>query len=58
MTTKATAQMAALDPARFPHITSLVTTLRQHTERDQYEQGLDLILAGIDAVAQAHGARR
>lgn len=40
-------ELAALDPAEFPFITRTIPTYRQHSEREQFVGGLELILDGI-----------
>jgi AcrR family transcriptional regulator len=44
------AQWAQLDPARYPFMRQAGTHLRKHDDREQFLAGIDLILAGIEAV--------
>jgi AcrR family transcriptional regulator len=44
------AQWARLDPVRFPSVHRSRTELREHDDREQFLAGVDLILAGIEAV--------
>ncbi|MEY9862557.1 AcrR family transcriptional regulator [Catenulispora sp. GAS73] len=41
---------AHLDPARYPSVHRARTQLREHDDREQFAAGVDLILAGIQAV--------
>ena len=47
------AQWAQLDPARYPSMHKALTQLREHDDREQFLTGVDLIIAGIEAVYQA-----
>jgi len=38
------------DPAQYPFVHQMAAQLRDHDDRDQYLAGIDLILAGIDAI--------
>jgi AcrR family transcriptional regulator len=40
-------ELAGVDPAEYPYIARSVTLFREHTERDQFLGGIDLILDGI-----------
>jgi AcrR family transcriptional regulator len=42
-------ELAQVDPAEYPYIAQSVTLFREHTERDQFLGGVDLILDGITA---------
>jgi len=44
------AQWAQLDPARYPSAHGAASQLREHDDRAQFLAGVDLILAGIEAV--------
>jgi AcrR family transcriptional regulator len=44
------AQWAQLDPASHPFVRQVATQLPGHDDRQQFLAGIDLILAGIDAV--------
>jgi hypothetical protein len=44
------AQWEQLDPARYPSVSKARTHLREHDDREQFLAGVDLILAGIEAV--------
>jgi AcrR family transcriptional regulator len=44
------AQWAQLDPAKYPSVHKTRTQLREHDDREQFLAGIDLILAGIEAV--------
>jgi AcrR family transcriptional regulator len=44
------AQWAQLDPARYPSVHRAAQRLRDHDDRAQFLAGVDLILAGIEAV--------
>ncbi len=44
------AQWAQLDPARYPSAYRAARQLREHDDRAQFLAGVDLILAGIEAV--------
>ena len=44
------AQWEQLDPARYPFVHRAGSQLREHDDREQFLAGVDLILAGIDAV--------
>jgi AcrR family transcriptional regulator len=44
------ARWAQLDPARYPSVHRARTELREHDDREQFLAGIDLILAGIEAV--------
>jgi AcrR family transcriptional regulator len=44
------AQWAQLDPARHPSVHRAAQRLREHDDRAQFLAGVDLILAGIEAV--------
>ncbi|MGX1322130.1 AcrR family transcriptional regulator [Bradyrhizobium sp. USDA 377] len=41
---------AALDPAKYPFVRQMAPQLRDHDDRAQFLAGVDLILAGIEAV--------
>jgi AcrR family transcriptional regulator len=47
------AQWARLDPARYPSLHAAGPELREHDDREQFLAGVDLILAGIEAVNSA-----
>jgi AcrR family transcriptional regulator len=47
------ARWAQLDPARYPSLHKAGTQLREHDDREQFLAGIDLILAGIEAVNRA-----
>ena len=47
------AQWAQLDPARYPSVHQAGTQLREHDDREQFVAGIDIILAGIEAVHRA-----
>jgi AcrR family transcriptional regulator len=47
------ARWAQLDPARYPSVHRARTELREHDDREQFLAGIDLILAGIEAVNRA-----
>jgi AcrR family transcriptional regulator len=47
------AQWARLDPARYPSLHAAGPELREHDDREQFLAGVDLILAGIEAVNRA-----
>jgi hypothetical protein len=47
------AQWAQLDPAKYPSLRQARTQLREHDDREQVHAGVDLILAGIEAVNRA-----
>jgi len=49
----AAARWAELDPARYPSVHKAGTHLREHDDREQFLVGIDLILAGIEAVNRA-----
>ncbi|WP_329561060.1 TetR/AcrR family transcriptional regulator [Kitasatospora sp. NBC_01266] len=40
-----------LDPADYPFLTRTTKDLRDHDDRDQFTTGLDLLLGGLDAIA-------
>ena len=42
-------ELAGADPAEYAYVAQSVTLFRQHTERDQFLGGIDLILDGIAA---------
>ncbi len=44
------AQWAQLDPVRYPSVHKAGMQLREHDDREQFLAGIDLILAGIEAV--------
>jgi AcrR family transcriptional regulator len=44
------AQWAQLDPVRYPSLHKAGAHLREHDDREQFLAGIDLILAGIEAV--------
>ncbi|WP_405162061.1 TetR/AcrR family transcriptional regulator [Nocardia sp. NBC_01499] len=44
------AQWAQLDPARYPSVHKARTHLRDHDDREQFLNGINLILAGIETV--------
>jgi hypothetical protein len=44
------ARWAQLDPADYPFMQHVAAQLPGHDDREQFLAGLDLILAGIDAV--------
>jgi len=46
------AQWAQLDPARHPSVHRAATQLRDHDDRAQFLAGVNLILAGIEAVSR------
>lgn len=50
------AQWAQLDPARYPSVHKARTHLAEHDDRAQFSAGVDLILAGIEAVHGGNGA--
>jgi AcrR family transcriptional regulator len=52
------AQWAQLDPARYPSVHRARTHLREHDDREQFLAGIDLILAGIEAVHREDGSAR
>jgi AcrR family transcriptional regulator len=52
------AQWAQLDPARYPSVHRARTHLREHDDREQFLAGIDLILAGIEAVHRGDGSAR
>jgi AcrR family transcriptional regulator len=47
------AQWAQLDPVRYPSVRKAGAHLREHDDREQFLAGIDLILAGIEAVNRA-----
>lgn len=47
----AAAQWARLDPARYPFVHKLAAQLPEHDDREQFLAGIDLLLAGIEALA-------
>ncbi|MET0492514.1 MAG: TetR family transcriptional regulator [Actinoplanes sp.] len=47
------AAWAGLDPAEFPFTRTVADQLRDHDDREQFLDGVDLILTGIAALAQA-----
>jgi AcrR family transcriptional regulator len=47
------AQWAQLDPAKYPSVHMAGTQLREHDDREQFLAGIDIILAGIEAVNRA-----
>jgi AcrR family transcriptional regulator len=47
------ARWAQLDPARYPAVHRAGKHLREHDDREQFLAGIDLILAGIEAVNRA-----
>jgi hypothetical protein len=47
------ARWAQLDPARYRSVHRARTELREHDDREQFLAGIDLILAGIEAVNRA-----
>jgi AcrR family transcriptional regulator len=47
------AQWAQLDPAEFPFVHQVAPQLRDHDDREQFLDGIDLILAGVATVARA-----
>ena len=47
------ARWAQLDPVRYPSVRRARTQLREHNDREQFLAGIDLILAGIEAVNRA-----
>jgi hypothetical protein len=44
------ARWEKLDPARYPSVLVAGNALREHDDREQFLAGVDLILAGIQAV--------
>jgi AcrR family transcriptional regulator len=44
------AQWTAQDPARYPFVRQMASQLSDHDDRAQFLAGVDLILAGIDAI--------
>ena len=46
------AQWAQRDPAAYPFVHQIATQLREHDDREQFLAGIDLILAGIDAIGE------
>lgn len=44
-----------LDPARYPSLHRARTQLREHDDREQFLAGIDLILAGVEAVNRRPG---
>jgi hypothetical protein len=44
------ARWAQLDPAEYPFVRQVATLLPEHDDREQFLAGIDLILAGIEAV--------
>jgi len=49
------AQWAQLDPARYPLVQEAATQVREHDDREQFLTGIDVILAGIEAVSRPSG---
>jgi AcrR family transcriptional regulator len=49
-------ELAALDPAEYPFASKSSSMVRDHTEREQFLGGVDLILAGIAARVTRPGA--
>jgi len=47
----AAAQWARLDPARYPFVHEVAAQLPEHDDREQFLAGIDLILAGTEALA-------
>ncbi|HEY3506479.1 MAG TPA: hypothetical protein VGN37_27285 [Actinocatenispora sp.] len=45
------ARWTRLDPAEYPFVRQLADDLREHDDREQFLAGVDLILAGIAAIA-------
>jgi hypothetical protein len=54
--TTVAARWAQLDPAQYPFVHQVAAELPRHDDREQFLAGIDLILAGITAVA-AEGTR-
>ncbi|WP_328606284.1 TetR/AcrR family transcriptional regulator [Amycolatopsis sp. NBC_00345] len=52
------ARWAQLDPARYPSVHRARTQLREHDDREQFLAGIDLILAGIEAVHRKDSSAR
>lgn len=46
----------ALDPGQYPFLHRVAEQLRDHDDRAQFAAGLDLVLAGIDALGRDPGA--
>jgi AcrR family transcriptional regulator len=44
------ARWAQLDPARYPFVRQMAAQLGDHDDREQFLAGVDLILAGVDAL--------
>jgi len=44
------AQWTRLDPAKYPFVHQVATQLPEHDDREQFQAGIDLILAGITTV--------
>ena len=40
-----------LDPADYPFLTRTTADLRSHNDRDQFTTGLDLLLDGLNTIA-------
>jgi len=51
-------ELALADPAEYPYIAQSVTQFRDHTERDQFLGGIDLILDGITARLRPEAGQR
>jgi AcrR family transcriptional regulator len=49
--TQTAERWAELDPADYPFLTRTITDLREHNDRDQFTTGLDLLLAGLNTIA-------
>jgi AcrR family transcriptional regulator len=47
----AAAQWTRLDPARYPFVHKVAAQLPEHDDREQFLAGIDLLLAGIEALA-------